>query len=218
MPTDSVARKASPNPDGKGANGLMLDIYRTEASGLIAKPRRQVLAELFTSMLVLNAQIRYRPSIGVQNYLYCLDSEWFLSLIAPDEWTHARQQGFVGTCILHSDMTWTITPCSKLGKDNPVTAAVASFYAAFAESLDTRLTLEEILPFFVGHLPYYQRLYANALSRSLRATIRLGGQATISGRHWRKLLPQQDQILKQDKHIPLPAPARGSKIPPLAQP
>ncbi len=44
------------NPDGKGVSGVMQDVYATTPRDLVAKPRRQILAEYFTSMLVLSAQ------------------------------------------------------------------------------------------------------------------------------------------------------------------
>ncbi|MGI9236117.1 MAG: DUF2452 domain-containing protein [Woeseiaceae bacterium] len=190
-----VARKTDGNPDGKGADGFMLDWYRSEPRGLSAKPQRQVLAELFTSMLVLSAQFKYKPSVGVANYLYCIDAEWSLSLIAPDEWSAERRASFVGTCFLQHDMTWTIAPSALLGNDNPVADAVARFYDAFAETLDTDLTLEQILPFYVAHMPYYQRLYANALSRSVRGAVTLGDQTSIRCRDWQKQLPGLDRML-----------------------
>ncbi len=173
----------------------MLDWYRSEPSGVTAKPGHQVLAELFTSMLILNARFKYKPSIGVVNYLYCIDLEWSLSLIGPDEWSDERKASFVGSCTLQQDMTWTITPSELLGGNNPVTDAVAEFYDSFSDRLDTDLTLEEILPFYVGHMPYYQRLYANALSRSMRSTVRMGSRASDSCRQWRNLLPKPEQIL-----------------------
>lgn len=190
-----VALKTDGNPDGKGANGFMLDWYRSEPRGLSAKPQRQVLAELFTSMLVLSSQFKYKPSVGVANYLYWIDGEWSLSLIAPDEWSVKHQTGFVGTFILQHDMTWTITPSVLLGNDNPLTDAVARFYDAFAQALDTDLTLEEILPFYVGHMSYYQRLYASALSRSVRGAVTLGDQTSIRCRDWQKQLPGLDRML-----------------------
>lgn len=39
------------NRDGKGLNGFMLDWYRTEPRGVVAKPQRQVLAEFFLSLI-----------------------------------------------------------------------------------------------------------------------------------------------------------------------
>ena len=190
-----ILRKTDGNPEGKGVNGFLLDWYRSEPRGVIAKPRRQILAEFFTSMLVLSAAFKYRPVIGAANYLYWVDGGWSLSLIAPDEWSPERRSGFVGTCVLQNDMTWTITPSDGLADEEPVSDAIGRFYDAFAETLDTDLTLEEILPFHASQLPYYQRLYASSLSRSLRAAVILGDQVATSGRQWRLVLPQVKNTL-----------------------
>ena len=159
------------NPDGKGLSSVLFDWHRTQPRGALAKPRRRILSELFTSMFVLSAAVRYPPVVGVANYLYWINGEWSLSLIARDEWSDERRAGFAGTCVLHPDMTWTIDPSDTLTEDNAMTDAIRRFYDAFAEMLDTDLTLEEILPFCVGSIPYYQRMQANAVSRSLRASL-----------------------------------------------
>lgn len=183
------------NPDGKGLNGFMLDWYRTEPRGLVAKPQRQVLAEFFTSMLVLSAQFKYKPAVGVDNYLYWIDEGWNLSLIAPGQWSGERSAGFVGTCVLQRDMTWTIDPSEQLVEQGPLADAVGRFFDAFTETMDTDLTLEEILPFYVQRMPYWQRLHASALSRSIRGTVTLGDQASTSCRQWNTLLPQLKNAL-----------------------
>lgn len=185
-----VTRKSDGNPEGKGLNGFLLDWYQSEPRGVMAKPRGQLLAEFFTSMLALSAKFKYRPAVGVENYLYRIDGEWALSLIAPNEWSNERRAGFAGTCVLQRDMTWTIAPSKLLAEANPVSDALYRSYDAFAEMLDTDRTLEEILPFYVGKLPYYQRLYASALSRSLRAAATLGDQTSTSCRQWLMMLPQ----------------------------
>ena len=188
------ARKTDGNPEGKGNNGFLLDWSLTEPRGVIAKPQRQVLAEFFTSMLVLSAKFKYRPVAGKSNYLYWIDGEWSLSLIGPDEWSEERRAGFVGTVVLQRDMTWTITPSDALADNKPMSDAIGRFYDAFAETLDTDCTLEEILPFYVRNLPYYQRLHASALSRSMRAAVTLGDQTSIRCRDWLLLLPRQDRV------------------------
>ena len=114
QPQSALAIEPHGNRDGKGLNGFMLDWYRTEPRGVVAKPQRQVLAEFFTSMLVLSAKFKYKPAVGVDNYLYWIDDGWNLSLIAPDQWSDERYAGFVGTCILQRDMTWTIDPSKQL--------------------------------------------------------------------------------------------------------
>ena len=191
----AIARKTDGNPEGKGLNGFLLDWYQSEPRGVVAKPRRQVLAELFTSMLVLSATFKYRPVVGAANYLYWINGEWCLSLIAPDEWSQERRAGFAGACVLQRDMTWTIAPSDLLAEDNSMSNAIGRFYDAFAETLDTELTLEEILPFYASRMPYYQRPYASALSRSVRAAVTLGDQASSSCRQWHMLLPRLNSPL-----------------------
>lgn len=191
----AAGRKADGQPEGKGQSGFLLDWYRSEPRGVVARPQRQILAEFFTSMLVLSAKFKYKPVVGTPNYLYWMNGEWSLSLIAPDEWSNERRAGFAGTCVLHEDMTWTIAPSGLLNGDNPVSDAVARSYGAFAEALDTDLTLEEILPFYAGRLAYYQRLYASALSRSIRAAVTLGDQTSVSCREWRMLLPRLERAV-----------------------
>ena len=194
-----LALRAGGNPDGKGAHGFLEDWRATEPRGVVAKPQRQLLAEFFTSMLVLSASIRYRPAPGCSNYLYWIDGQWSLSLIAPHEWSEERRAGFAATCVLQRDMTWTIVPSDRLAEDSPATDAIRRFYEAFAEMLDTDLTLEEILPSYVSSLHYYQRLYAGALRRSLFSAVTRGGQASESCRHWRMQLPHLNTMLLADR-------------------
>ena len=195
----TIAPKTDGNPEGKGVNGFLLDWQQTQPRGVAAKPQRQVLAEYFTSMLALSAELKYKPVVGVPNYLYWIEDEWSLSLIAPDEWSAERRAGYAGTCILQRDMTWTITPSEHLSEDNAVSDAAGRFYEAFAESLNNDLTLEEVLPFHVSKLPYYPRLYASALSRSIRLTIAMSASDSNKSRDWRKLLPQINNALPLQK-------------------
>ena len=200
-----LAQDTDGNPDGKGTHGFLDDWRVTQPSGVVAKPERQVLADLFTSMLVLSSSFNYRPIQGRSNYLYWIDEQWALSLIAPHEWSHKRRRGFAGTCTLQRDMTWTIVPSEQLVEDSPVSGAIRRFFDAFAGMLNTDLTLEEILPFYVGRLPYYQRLYASALSRSMRAVVTRGNQASISCRQWRMQLPRlNNELLAYSGQGPLP--------------
>ncbi len=195
----AVSSKTAGNPEGKGLNGFLLDWYRSEPRNVVAKTQRQVLAEFFTSLLVLSAAFKYKPAVGTANYLYWIDGSWSLSLISPDEWSDARKAGFAGVCVLHPDMTWTIDPSDQLMSKGPVAEAVARFYEAFAETMQTSLPLEDILPFYVERMPYYQRLYASALSRSVRGAVRLGGQTNIRSSDWRQALPRVESVLLTQK-------------------
>ena len=192
---NAIALKTDGNPEGKGVNAFMLDWHQSRPCGVVAKPKRQLLAEFFTSMLVLSAQFRFRPVVGNTHYLYWIAGNWSLSLISPEEWSDARRDAFAGTCELHPDMTWTMTPADTLTKENPVTDALSRIYDAFASTLDTERTLEDILPFYVAKMPYYQRLYASALSRSVQAAMGAGNQMNLSGKTWHSLLPDQSCLL-----------------------
>ena len=200
--SSDVVLKTDGNPEGKGLNGFLLDWYQSEPRGVVAKPQRQILAEFFTTMLILSARFKYKPVIGVSYYLYLTDGEWSLSLIAPDEWSPPRHHNFAGLCVLQRDMTWTIEPSEQLKKESPVSEAVARFYDAFDEMLNTDLTLEEILPFYVGKMHYYPRLYASALSRSVRGSVILGDQTSIPSRLWRNLLPRVENVLLASTKAP----------------
>lgn len=189
------ALKTAGNPEGKGAHGFLDDWRATEPRGVVAKPQRQVLAELFTSLLVLSASFKYRPVPGRPNYLYWIDGQWSLSLIAPFEWSERRRAGFAGTCVLQPDMTWTIVPSERLSEVGPVCAAIRRFFDGFVGMLDTDLTLEDILPYHAGRLAYYQRLLASALSRSVRAAVARGDRKAISCREWQAQLPRFEHEL-----------------------
>lgn len=187
--------KTEANPEGKGVNGFLFDWYATEPRGVVAKPEPQVLAELFTSMLVLSASFKYRPASGSPNFLYWIDGEWSLSLIEPGQWSVVRRAGFVGTCVLQPDMTWTMTPSGQLADSAHLQGALRQFYRGFADMLDTDRTLEELLPFYVGGLSYYPRLLANALSRSVSATAARGERTAVDGRDWSRHLPGHGHAL-----------------------
>lgn len=186
----AAVRAAEPNPQGKGVVGFMQDWHESSPRGVVAKRSGQLLADYFTSLLVLSADFRFKPAFGRTYHLYREESRWCLSLVSPDEWnTQARRQGYVGACVLHQDSTWSIQPSDNLGKPGPVSDALAEIYAAFIERLQRDAPLERELPFYEGRLPYYQRLFAAALSRSLRESLHLGGQTGRPSKAWLDALP-----------------------------
>lgn len=192
---DSAVALPATYADGQGTVGFLMDWYASTPRGVVSKPQPQVLAEFFTSMLILSAEFKYKPAIGVDNFLYYVDGRWELSLIAPEQWSEHRRNGFAGICRLLTDRTWTIQPSQRLREDSEVADAVRRFYEAFRATMDTDGTLEDVLPFFAGELSYYRRLNANALSRSLRATAIITGKREQSAREWALQLPSADRLL-----------------------
>lgn len=198
-PSGTLARSAgsgltkdiyAPNPQGKGQVGFLQDWHYSSPRTVVAKPSGQLMADYFTSLLVLSADFKFKPAFGTSYYLYRDEPRWMLSLISPDEWnTPDKHTGFVGTCQLHEDSTWSIEPGENLLKRGPVAEAVGSYYEGFVEKLKTHAALEDELPIYEGHLPYYQRLFAAALSRSLKASMAQGGQLSRESLQWLEALP-----------------------------
>ena len=181
----------TPNPQGKGLVGFLQDWEYAKPQGVVAKPAGRILADYFTSLLILSAAFKFKPAFGTEYYLYRDEAGWSLSLISPDEWgTSARAECFVGTCMLHGDSTWSIEPSDNLKNPGPIADAVGEFYAGFVDKLDSHNPLEEELPFYAGKLPYYQRLFAAALSRSLRSSLIYGDQLGRESRRWLEQLPR----------------------------
>lgn len=188
---------ARPNPQGKGQVGFLLDWAYSSPRAVVAKPAPQILADYFTSLLVLSSSFKFRPVFDKDYYLYIDGDGWSLSLVSPNEWNDdARRRAFVGTCILHADSTWSIEPSDNVGKHCPVNDALAAFYGGFIDKLQSNNALEDGLPVYEAGLPYYQRLFASALSRSLEASLRKGDQLGRSAEHWLTRMPRDaDRLL-----------------------
>lgn len=186
-----ITEHRPPNPQGKGHVGLLLDWDNTRPRGAIAKTAPQLLADYFTSMLVLSANFKFKPVVGQKYYLYWMGEQWSLSLIAPSQWSSERRNSYVGNCELHADMTWTMNPAENLASRESAMIALGIFHAAFVDKLATEDLLEKGLPVYVAEFPYYQRLFASALTRSLRSSMIMGGQLSVESTHWLKQLPQR---------------------------
>lgn len=181
----------TPNPQGKGLVGFLLDWDYSAPRGVVAKPKGRILSDYFTTLLILSAAFKFKPAFETNYYLYTEESGWSLSLISPAEWdTTAKREAFVGRCVLHADSTWSIEPSQNLKESRPVAEAIGDAYDAFVERLDSASPLEDELPFYEAKLPYYQRLFAAALSRSLRASLTYGDQNGQPSRQWLELLPR----------------------------
>ena len=172
------------NPQGKGGVPV-LDAWRgAQPARVRAKPPRQILADYFTTLLVLSAEFRFRPVVGQPYHLYLRDSGWRLSLIAPAEWRDKAPGPCLGRCELQPDMTWTLEPVDDLADQDTLTEALKAFQDGFVSLLDRDDSLEDGLPFYVRELPFYQRLLASGLASSLSETLRVSRLTGSSGRAW----------------------------------
>ena len=193
---NSSGKLAAPNPQGKGQIGFLRDWHDSAPRQVTEKPSGRILTDYFTSLLVLSADFKFRPVFESDYYLYYAAGRWSLSLLSPSDWnTREKDEAFVGTCTMHADATWSIAPSQNLTVQGTVADAIAGFYRAFVGRLDVPSPLEDELPFYAGDLPYYQRLFAAALSRSLRLSLRYGGQSDIPSRDWLSQLPTSGRRL-----------------------
>ncbi|MEQ8514206.1 MAG: DUF2452 domain-containing protein, partial [Chromatocurvus sp.] len=143
---------------------------------------QHLLADYCASALVLAARFDFPPVPGNSYHLYKCDEVWRLSLISPAEWGARRPGVHVARCDLRDDMTWSLEAAADLADHPRVVQALERHMAAFIAALDTDRPLVDNLPFHVAELPFYPRLFASALARSLRNTLRDTGLTQASGR------------------------------------
>ncbi|MEM0953753.1 MAG: DUF2452 domain-containing protein [Pseudomonadota bacterium] len=174
------------NPQGKGLTPVLSEWQSAQPALIRQRTPRQVIGDYFTTLLVLSAEFNFKPASGVSYYLYLRDPAWKLSLIAPEEWLGRAPGPCLGRCELHPDMTWQLEPRQDAGENAELGAALDAFHNGFLDLLDRDERLEDSLPHYVSHLPYYRRLLAAGLASSLKASLELSGLTQRKGREWLK--------------------------------
>lgn len=161
------------NPQGKGLIGTLHDLNAFNPNLVRAKEYHEWLADYFTSSLVLSAEFSFKPCIGTIYYLYLKENIWKLSLIEPQAWGTNGFGEYFAECQLKEDMSWCIEPKNFWYKDIEFLKTINQLKNAFIGLIADDLPLIKKLPFYLGHLSYYQRLYANSLARSLQKSLEL---------------------------------------------
>lgn len=186
------------NPQGKGSISLLDDLNSFTSYKARSKDIPEWLADYFTSLLVLSASFNFKPVTNKSYYLYLDNMHWKLSLIAPNEWNNCPYVYFA-KCTLHEDRSWRLTPKDNWGKNSQIVSYIHSIKKDFLLSLNTDQPLLDSLPYFVQHLPYYQRLAAFGLANSLKDSLQLKlGSDTSKNVSGKNLLKQtsESEILK----------------------
>lgn len=172
------------NPQGKGIVPVLSDWQRTQPSVVRHRSSREVLRDYLVGLLVVSAECAFQPRRGIAYFLYRVDSSWRLSLLSPEEWSGRQPGPFLGECRLLDDMTWSLTPAIDLAEQPALVAALELVQQGFVTWLDAEGTLEDNLPFYVPELPYYRRLTAAGLARSLKASLAESGLEERASRSW----------------------------------
>lgn len=167
MPITRANEQKNPNPQGKGLVPTLRDLALFNPDSVRRKSPLEFFRDYCVSSLVLAARFQFRPVVGRTYFLYSREDSWLLSLISPEEWGAKIPGAFVAACTLRDDMTWQVA-FTDIAGDPVLGAKLQRFVDGFTEALDSQEDILEALPFFVAHLPYYQRVLATGLAASLR--------------------------------------------------
>ena len=171
----------NPNPQGKGLVPVLQGIEQVvQRLSVPPKAINQIEMELFTSLFVLQSEIRFNPVIGKSYWLYQRAEGYQLSLIAPEEWHKPMPQRCIGCCVLQRDRTWTLELTAEVANDAVFLAAIDRQRAALLKALENARAVEDVLPAYLPSLGYYGRVSAFILGKSLHTSMQLAGIAALS--------------------------------------
>lgn len=176
--------KPNPNPQGKGLVPVLDAWQSVQPAGVAPKSAPRLLGDYLVSLLVLSAEFSFKPVPGKPYYLYWREGDWQLSLISPVQWGQRLPGECLGECQLGFDMTWQLTPQHEPVFSTELQRAIEQFTANFGEHLASAEALEDTLPFYVRHLPFYRRILATGLAISLKNSIQASGQLGHTGHAW----------------------------------
>jgi hypothetical protein len=170
-----------PNPQGKGLTPV-LESLRSFEPAILLPPKhvRQVRSELFTSLFILSSAFKFKPVAGKSYWLYRRAGAFSLSPLSPAHWSTGPPGDLVGECVLHEDLTWTLSLDERAAADAALLALIEEKQKQLDEALQSAETLEEALPAYDPSLRFYSRVLAHGLSTSLGISMRLSGIHALS--------------------------------------
>ena len=180
----------TPNPQGKGLVAVLDSLQQAKNQLQVsAKSLQQLSNELFTSLFVLNSQIRFKPTTNQTYWLYYKNSRYQLSLIPPELWTPTKYGRYIGACELQTDLTWTLALAADCAQDPTFMQQVSQQRQQLAEKMQQAAKIDDVLPVYVATLPYYSRVLAAALAYSLHRSMQKSGLAGLSYQQAQTNLP-----------------------------
>lgn len=165
-----------PNPQGKGLVPVLQSLQsRHGQQVLLPKQIDQIEMELFTSLFVLQSELKFNPVAGRNYYMYEYDAGYRLLMVAPHEWHRPYCGRYIGECTLQRDRTWTLLLAPALVADAAFMARIDTQRDAFLRHLEAVEKLEDIVPEFEQNLGYHGRVLAFILGKSLLTSMQLSG-------------------------------------------
>lgn len=166
----------SPNPQGKGLVPVLESLVTSRALiAAVPKNIQQISSELFTSLFVLHSQFQFKPVVNKPYWLYQRDKQFQLSLISPSEWGSNSFGLIVGECVLQQDITWSLTLDNDAANNQALMQYIETKRLEFELALERANSIDNVLPFYIESLPFYQRVFASALANSLKNSMLKSG-------------------------------------------
>ena len=163
-----IRLNSAPNPQGKAAMPVLNKLQQTGKNIALFEGDANTLARAYLfSTLVLSAEFNFEPRPGQTYYLYWKTDQWRLSLIAPEDDPSARMGRFFAACHLGEQWIWHLEVMDHAPHKEAL-AAFNRFYMDLREFLSQHPSLDEQLPWYAAHLPFYRRMATRALALRLR--------------------------------------------------
>ena len=161
------------NPQGKG----LVSLFNEWNAPVLASQCRdfpKLAKDYVLSLFVLSASFKFKPVQLQRYYLYLKQSELILTLIEPSK-SGGRFGIYIGECGLNPDLTWHVEFSDDDNHAPTIQSFLQRFYAGFESHHQQNKTWYELLPFYEESLPFYARMYANGMAKSIhRDMVQLG--------------------------------------------
>jgi len=169
-----MAKRA--NPQGKGLVPVLQNL-RHDTWQRVVRPKQlaQIELELFTSLFVLQSEVKFNPRPGQCYHLYETSAGYKLLLVAPWEWHKPYPGRYIGACTLQQDRTWTLELDPAMVEDTTFMARIAAQQQRLQQRLEQAATLEDAMPAGAENPGYHNRVLAFLLGKSLRFSMQLAG-------------------------------------------
>lgn len=153
------------NPQGKG----LVAVFKDWHSPMVIRQQRDLpslVRDYVLSLLVLSAEFKFKPIAGKDYFLYLANNLLRMSMIEPEK-AGTRFGTYVASCSLQAELTWRVTFDPQSQRDPELQRFMQQFFAGFEQHHQQATSLLQLLPFFQESLPFYARMYANGLAKSI---------------------------------------------------
>ncbi len=183
----------NPNPQGKGLVPVLqgLNQHRLNIK-LPPKQIDQVEMELFTSLFVLQSDIKFNPVPHKSYWLYQCEGRFRLLMVAPDEWVSPFRGRFIGECILQEDRTWTLALDPPMEHDQDFMALIGQQQDSLHQALEDSASIEDALPKLESSFSFYAQILAFTLGKSLDISMQMSGIKGLSYSEAKGLLSHKE--------------------------